>query len=195
MIKCPKVPPKASSVLFRPLLRCSAAFVMMRLAAALGLVVAASAELGPESERCNPESEPDLDAPVPNSAHPLTGQAPTYGAAMLHTIGNGAPDDPACLDGTPYGFYFQKSATGSTKWSVSIDGGGWCYDEQDCLCRAGTSLGTNTGHKASGGCSCITPKEDGSMDADCNCIHMPVSPPLRLTRAVPAPSSETRSER
>ena len=39
-------------------------------------------------------------------------------------------ESPACLDGSPYGFYFQKSKTGSTKWTISIEGGGWCYDEQ-----------------------------------------------------------------
>ena len=29
---------------------------------------------------------------------------------------------PACLDGSPYGFYFQPSTTGSTKWTISING-------------------------------------------------------------------------
>ena len=33
---------------------------------------------------------------------------------------------PACLDGSPYGFYFNPSKSGkSTKWTISIEGGGW----------------------------------------------------------------------
>jgi hypothetical protein len=34
-------------------------------------------------------------------------------------------ESPACLDGSPYGFYFNPSKTGSTKWTISIEGGGW----------------------------------------------------------------------
>eukprot|EP01043_Picozoa_sp_COSAG02_P016810 COSAG02_NODE_747_length_17723_cov_49.509816_12_plen_118_part_00 len=33
-------------------------------------------------------------------------------------------ESPACLDGSPYGFYFSPSKTGSTKWTISIEGGG-----------------------------------------------------------------------
>ena len=50
---------------------------------------------------------------------------------------------PACLDGSPYGFYFVPSPTNSTKWTVSISGGGWCYNESLCLERAGTGLGSS----------------------------------------------------
>ena len=35
----------------------------------------------------------------------------------------------ACLDGSPYGFYFAPSKTGSTKWTVSINGGGWYRED------------------------------------------------------------------
>ena len=34
-------------------------------------------------------------------------------------------ESPACLDGSPYGFYFSPSQKGSTKWTISINGGGW----------------------------------------------------------------------
>ena len=35
-------------------------------------------------------------------------------------------ESPACLDGSPYGFYFNPSKSGkSTKWTISIEGGGW----------------------------------------------------------------------
>merc|ERR1711990_1036142 len=44
-------------------------------------------------------------------------------------------ESPACLDGSPYGFYFVPSRTNSTKWTISIEGGGWCYDEVGCYQR------------------------------------------------------------
>ena len=31
-------------------------------------------------------------------------------------------ESPACLDGSPYGFYFTPSKTGSTQWTISIEG-------------------------------------------------------------------------
>ena len=66
----------------------------------------------------------------------------------------------ACLDGSQYGellrelsntnkkhdltptfsnapgFYFTKSTSGSTKWTISIEGGGWCYNEELCFERS-----------------------------------------------------------
>ena len=39
---------------------------------------------------------------------------------------------PASLDGSPYGLFLQRSPTGSKKWTIMIQGGGWCYDEVDC---------------------------------------------------------------
>lgn len=44
-------------------------------------------------------------------------------------------ESPACLDGSPYGVYFRPNAT-STKWTIFLEGGGWCYDEKDCLQRS-----------------------------------------------------------
>lgn len=84
-------------------------------------------------------------------------------------------ESPACLDGSPYGFYFVPSKTGSTKWTISIDGGGWCYDEIDCYCRSKGSLGTSKVLPKTSSCGCMNPKEDGTMDNDCNCIRMPYS--------------------
>ena len=50
-------------------------------------------------------------------------------------------ESPACLDGSPYGFYFTPSKTGSTQWTISIEGGGWCYDEQRCGAERGEESG------------------------------------------------------
>lgn len=99
---------------------------------------------------------------------------------------------PACLDGSPYGFYFQPSKTGSTKWTIAIAGGGWCYDEVDCYCRSKTTLGTSTVLPATSECHCMNPEEDGSMDEDCNCIQMPYSDGASFSgyRAEPWPVPE-----
>ena len=53
-------------------------------------------------------------------------------------------------------------------------GGGWCYDEVDCLCRAATGLGTSTGLAPYEGCGCMNAEGDG-LSSDCNCIHLPYS--------------------
>ena len=50
------------------------------------------------------------------------------GSAPLTLLPQDEGDEsPACLDGSPYGFYFSPSKTGSKKWTISIEGGGWCY--------------------------------------------------------------------
>ena len=86
---------------------------------------------------------------------------------------------PACLDGSPYGFYFVPSPTNSTKWTVSISGGGWCYNESLCLERAGTGLGSSKKWAQQMGCGCMNLKDGATwededpIDHDCNCIYSP----------------------
>jgi len=80
--------------------------------------------------------------------------------------------EAACLDGSPYGFYFVPSTTNSTKWTVSIQGGGWCYDEDLCLSRASTRLGSSTKWATTSSCGCMNADVDGLI-SDCNCIFMP----------------------
>ena len=51
-----------------------------------------------------------------------------------------------CLDGSPYKFYIWPG--NSSDWSVFIQGGGWCLDEELCKTRAmisarGSSKGYN----------------------------------------------------
>lgn len=82
-------------------------------------------------------------------------------------------ESPACLDGSPYGFYFQPSQTNSTKWTISIEGGGWCYDEDKCFQRSKMKLGSSKEWAKVAGCRCMNALPDGTMDNDCNCIYMP----------------------
>ena len=98
--------------------------------------------------------------------------APRRGGGNLTFLPQDKGDEsPACLDGSPYGFYFVPSKTGSTKWTISIEGGGWCYDERDCYSRSKMDLGSSKGWAAEAahwGCGCMNTVGDG-IDGDCNC--------------------------
>eukprot|EP00035_Acanthoeca_spectabilis_P032346 m.18374 g.18374 ORF g.18374 m.18374 type:complete len:573 (+) comp5309_c0_seq2:589-2307(+) len=80
---------------------------------------------------------------------------------------------PACLDGSPYGVYFRPSPTRSSAWTVFLQGGGWCYDESDCLSRSHTVLGSSKEWPATSGCNCLNLKPEGALDDSCNCLFLP----------------------
>jgi hypothetical protein len=46
-----------------------------------------------------------------------------------------------CLDGSNYGYYY--AAGDPARWLIHIQGGGWCYDENDCVGRSTTILGSS----------------------------------------------------
>jgi len=53
------------------------------------------------------------------------------------------PDNAKCLDGTPPVYYHRKgTGSGANKWFLHQQGGGWCYDLNSCVGRAGGSLGS-----------------------------------------------------
>jgi len=95
-------------------------------------------------------------------------QKPTADNIVFLPLDTGA----ACLDGSPYAFYFVKGSANSTKWSISIQGGGWCYNETGCYSRSKGSLGTSTVWPHSSGCGCMYYNADGSRQNDCNCVFM-----------------------
>jgi len=99
-------------------------------------------------------------------------EAPQYGANLTLLPHDEGDASPACLDGSKYGFYFNPSKTGSTKWTISIEGGGWCYDEDECFERSKMALGSSKGWAAQAGCGCMNTVGD-TIDKDCNCIYMP----------------------
>lgn len=104
------------------------------------------------------QPESFVDASV-NAAVPIT----------LLSLETGA----RALDGSQYGFYFVPSATGSRKWTIYFQGGGWCDDEDGCLSRANSTLGSSTFllHKNSG-CPCMN-TANGGLDETCNCLFLP----------------------
>eukprot|EP01063_Lacrimia_lanifica_P040597 TRINITY_DN926_c1_g1_i6.p1 TRINITY_DN926_c1_g1~~TRINITY_DN926_c1_g1_i6.p1 ORF type:complete len:386 (+),score=122.95 TRINITY_DN926_c1_g1_i6:66-1223(+) len=98
----------------------------------------------------------------------------TLGDAPLQLLPQGSGDEsPACLDGSPYGLYFVPSLTNSTKWTIFLEGGGWCYDEVDCYNRSKTRLGSSKHFNAKIGCGCMSVNEHGDLDTDCNCLYLP----------------------
>lgn len=47
-----------------------------------------------------------------------------------------------CLDGTAAGVYIRETQPGAD-WIISIDGGGWCYNETNCYDRSLMDLGSS----------------------------------------------------
>eukprot|EP00666_Eupelagonemidae_sp_cell4sb_P001038 gene1038-6767_t len=55
-----------------------------------------------------------------------------------------------CLDGTPGGYYSRPGTTEPKSWVVHFEGGGWCVDEDRCLKRSTTAIGSSKGWPAAG---------------------------------------------
>lgn len=71
-----------------------------------------------------------------------------------------------CLDGSPGGFWFSPGVgADASKWIVHFQGGGWCGDEQECLTRSQTSLGSSTFWNATG-CPNIDGGDHGILSAN-----------------------------
>jgi len=53
--------------------------------------------------------------------------------------------DALCLDGSPYGIFICQGpdVANNGQWTINIQGGGWCYNESECLGRAATPLGSS----------------------------------------------------
>jgi len=54
-------------------------------------------------------------------------------------------DNAVCLDGTPGVFYLAKgTGDGVNKWYIHHEGGGWCVNDDDCLGRSKSTLGSSS---------------------------------------------------
>ena len=60
-----------------------------------------------------------------------------------------ASSEGRCLDGTMGGYYW-KQGTELSSVVVHLEGGGWCYNERDCLARSKTSIGSSSGWASAG---------------------------------------------
>jgi hypothetical protein len=71
-------------------------------------------------------------------------------SGAIHSVGNDGyklvkfneSSGAKCLDGTLGGFYWRQGAE-LTSVVVHMEGGGWCYDEQDCLWRSKSAIGSS----------------------------------------------------
>eukprot|EP01060_Flectonema_neradi_P011737 TRINITY_DN18743_c0_g2_i1.p1 TRINITY_DN18743_c0_g2~~TRINITY_DN18743_c0_g2_i1.p1 ORF type:complete len:116 (+),score=22.82 TRINITY_DN18743_c0_g2_i1:48-350(+) len=57
---------------------------------------------------------------------------------FLEMIPESVAAGAVCMDGTPTGFYYQPAADAENarNWQFYFQGGGWCYDKQDCYKRS-----------------------------------------------------------
>lgn len=91
----------------------------------------------------------------------------------------------AALDGSPYGFYFVRYSghvqAYKNRWTISIEGGGWCVGHEDCYSRSQQkthdgkpgSLGSSTPYRGQQhGCSCMNTNASDVVKDGCNCILM-----------------------
>lgn len=72
-------------------------------------------------------------------------QAPWDASLVLHSNETRDKFNSRCLDGTNPGFYFRpaSSPSAATKWRLHFQGGGWCFNAEDCLTRSSGWGGTS----------------------------------------------------
>lgn len=64
---------------------------------------------------------------------------------VLHSVADSTPS--FCLDGTPQAFYARRGhGSGEHKWLIFFEGGGWCYDMEQCYLRSKTESGSSRRH-------------------------------------------------
>jgi len=82
--------------------------------------------------QCNgPAPPPPPTPPQPGSIGPLV-------------LVQQEPRGAACLDGTAPGYYAEKGVGANvTRWVVHAQGGGWCWNEEECLERSKINLGSS----------------------------------------------------
>ena len=91
----------------------------------------------------------------------------------------------AALDGSPYGFYLVPYegdvAAHKHRWTISLEGGGWCVGLEDCYSRSrGRTMHGHPGSLGSSlpyvgqrhGCDCMNTNGTDVTDHGCNCINL-----------------------
>lgn len=64
--------------------------------------------------------------------------------ATLILLKHGIKKGAVCLDGSPPGYYFREGYSGGeNNWIIHFFGGAWCFDEEACLQRSKTVLGSS----------------------------------------------------
>jgi hypothetical protein len=83
------------------------------------------------------------DTVFPLAVPPSSIAACDSGDAMLYTL---TTRDAFCIDGTKPVFYLRRgTGEGKAKWIIYFEGGGWCFNLDDCGGRSKTRLGSTFG--------------------------------------------------
>eukprot|EP00038_Savillea_parva_P008712 m.178703 g.178703 ORF g.178703 m.178703 type:complete len:431 (+) comp14602_c0_seq1:70-1362(+) len=136
---------------------------MMRLMTTVGVALAASGGVS--------ATHPDLEFISFGDVKQNPGDMTLH--MMPDELANGA----MCLDGTPTGFYYAPASDPkhANDWQIYFQGGGWCYDEMDCLGRSKGNLGSSTKWaqtSSMGGIMSSDPTSNPDF-AGFNRVHMP----------------------
>ncbi|QDZ20222.1 pectin acetylesterase [Chloropicon primus] len=121
---------------------------MRRLVGLVALATLALATPGVEAQLLSDLAEAAenlLVRPLEAAWDATFGKAPdAAGTVYLELLPNATETGALCLDGSPAGYWFRKGwGDGKDKWLVFLEGGGWCFNEQDCYERSKTILGSS----------------------------------------------------
>ncbi|CAM6107965.1 unnamed protein product [Calypogeia fissa] len=86
------------------------------------------------------------------------------GEVAISIVESALESGAVCLDGSPPAYFLDRgSGEGANNWVVFHQGGGWCYNADNCLQRSYTQLGSSTKmprRGRSGGILSSTPNEN-----------------------------------
>lgn len=76
-------------------------------------------------------------------------------------------DKPRCLDGSPGGFWFLPGYdSGSDKFLIHHQGGGWCINQTDCFSRSQSQMGSSSTWEEISNCTGGSEAQPCSYDGD-----------------------------
>ena len=113
----------------------------------------------------------------------LLGMLPLSTTLAGSATGPGSPTAPLtflpitplgarCLSGSPFGFYHVPAVNASsTKWTVYLQGGGFCLNEASCWSRAHQKLGNSSFFPPRSECICMNGVV--GYDGSCHCLYLP----------------------
>lgn len=79
----------------------------------------------------------------------VSAAAPAASSGNITKLYEAAARGAVCLDGTPAAFYYAPGDP--ERFYVHQEGGGWCYQNDDCLSRSKTRLGSSSSYAPSMG--------------------------------------------
>jgi hypothetical protein len=82
---------------------------------------------------------------VPSSLRVSMTSPGTTNPAILQRLSKSSP--AKCIDGSSPSYYIRHgTGSGKQKWVIFFEGGGWCYNLEQCYFRSKTRLGSSRGY-------------------------------------------------